>query len=94
MLPWWEIGAGTLLLLGWWTRAAALLAAALFSAFGVAVTVALIRGLDIDCGCFGTGAGARVGGQTLALDLLAMVLSGLALVHGEAIFSKKEVHTK
>jgi uncharacterized membrane protein YphA (DoxX/SURF4 family) len=75
VLPWWELGAGLLLLLGLWVRASALLSLALFGAFGAAVSMALARGLDIDCGCFGTGASGRVGFRTLVVDLMGLGLS-------------------
>lgn len=71
-LPWWEIAAGVLLAFGLWVRAAGLLSSALFSAFGIAVASALARGLDIECGCFGS---ARAGLATLAIDALGLAVS-------------------
>jgi uncharacterized membrane protein YphA (DoxX/SURF4 family) len=68
VLPWLEISAGLLLLLGLWTRAAGLCGLGLFSLFGLAVGAALLRGLDIDCGCFGTANAAKIGWTTLAID--------------------------
>ena len=40
-----------------WRRAAALAALVLFGMFEVAVSAAYLRGINIDCGCFGTGGG-------------------------------------
>lgn len=68
VLPWLEVTTGLLLVFGVWTRAAGLLAALLFAAFLGAIAAALWRGLDIECGCFGTGAAARVGLHALAFD--------------------------
>lgn len=70
-LPWWEISTGVLLLLGLWPRAASILAAGLFGAFFVATASALARGLDVACGCFGTGAVAPAA-FTLAMDALGL----------------------
>jgi putative oxidoreductase len=67
-LPWMEIVVGMLLLLGLKTRAAGIGALILFSVFAAAVLSALVRGLDIACGCFGTSDAAKLGLQTLALD--------------------------
>jgi len=60
-LPWIEIVAGVALLLGVRRRAGAWITAGLMIAFTVAVIQALLRGLDVDCGCFGTADASRVG---------------------------------
>ncbi len=77
-LPWIEIAGGLLLIFDLWVRPSALLGALLFGAFGLATAAALARGLDIECGCFGTGAATRAGLSTLAIDLLG--LAGAALL--------------
>jgi len=77
VIPWWEVVAGLLLVFGVWVRPAAMLAVAMFSLFGLAVSSALARGLDIDCGCFGTAAGGRVGVLTLFVDLICATAGAL-----------------
>jgi uncharacterized membrane protein YphA (DoxX/SURF4 family) len=52
VLPWVELAAGLMLLLGAWARAGALLVAAMMVVFLAALVVALARGLDMSCGCF------------------------------------------
>lgn len=52
-LPWMEALAGLLILIGVWLRPAAAIVAVLSTVFAVAKISALIRGLQIDCGCFG-----------------------------------------
>lgn len=54
VLPWLEITTGSLLVLGVWTRANALLAGSMLLVFIFAVSQALWRQLDISCGCFST----------------------------------------
>jgi uncharacterized membrane protein YphA (DoxX/SURF4 family) len=54
VLPWLEITAGSLLVLGVWTRANALLTSSMLLVFIFAVSQALWRHLDISCGCFST----------------------------------------
>jgi len=56
LLPWLEVIVGGSLLLGIGTAGGALIATALFSIFAGALTINLIRGLDIACGCFSTAA--------------------------------------
>jgi putative oxidoreductase len=71
MLPWIEIVAGLLLVVGLWVRAAALLCTGMMVMFVAAIVVALQRGLDISCGCFGGGdQAARLSQATLWRDLL------------------------
>ena len=60
-LPWIELVAGLALVLGLRARAGGLLASLMMVLFTVAVALAQIRGLDVECGCFGTADGTRVG---------------------------------
>ena len=54
-LPFLEIVLGVLLVLGLFTRAAAIASTLLMVAFIVGISQAWARGLTIDCGCFGGG---------------------------------------
>jgi uncharacterized membrane protein YphA (DoxX/SURF4 family) len=51
-LPWVELSAGAMLLVGWRVRPAALLVAGMMIVFLAALIIALARGLDMSCGCF------------------------------------------
>ncbi len=55
LVPWLEILIGSSLLLGWLTRISAMTATALSLGFALFTGSALVRGLNVDCGCF-TGA--------------------------------------
>lgn len=52
VLPWVELICGFLLLLGLFTGGSSLLVSLLLVLFLVALSSALIRGIDISCGCF------------------------------------------
>lgn len=52
ILPYIELVAGVLIIIGWRTRAAALLITGMMAIFVVAVSVALAKGIDTSCGCF------------------------------------------
>jgi putative oxidoreductase len=52
-LPWLEICVGIGLLTPWVSRGALAWVAALLIVFSVALLSAMLRGLNIDCGCFG-----------------------------------------
>ncbi len=55
-LPWFEILAGGLLLLGLFSRFATLLMSLLLASFIIAVSLVLMKGGHADCGCFLGGA--------------------------------------
>lgn len=56
VLPWIELVAGILLILGWRTRAASMLIFLMMLMFTVAILLALHKGLDMSCGCFASQA--------------------------------------
>ena len=76
-LPWIELVAGLAMVFGVRARAGGLLTSAMMIAFTVAVAIAMARGLDVECGCFGTSDGTRVGAQKLlentGLTVLALL---------------------
>ena len=78
ILPWLEIGVAILLILGVAIRPAALFSGALMLLFIAAITQAGLRGLSIDCGCFG-GGGTVEPGKTRYLEEIARD-SGLFLL--------------
>jgi uncharacterized membrane protein YphA (DoxX/SURF4 family) len=77
LLPWVELVVGLSLALGLQARSGAWLGFAMMIVFTIAVGSALARGLNIECGCFGTASSSRVGGMKIAENL---VLTGASLV--------------
>jgi uncharacterized membrane protein YphA (DoxX/SURF4 family) len=69
VLPWLEIALAVLLVAGLGTRAVAVVSALLLLVFMAGVTQAWVRGLSIDCGCFG-GGGQVEPGQTAYVEEL------------------------
>jgi uncharacterized membrane protein YphA (DoxX/SURF4 family) len=55
VLPFIEVGIGLLLIVGIWVRLSAIAGGALMVMFIVAIGQAWIRGISLDCGCFGKG---------------------------------------
>lgn len=74
-LPWLELGLGVLLIVGAGVRWAGLAVTALLVVFMIALTHAALGGLEINCGCFGTGSVKP--GRELMVDgiLLALAVS-------------------
>jgi uncharacterized membrane protein YphA (DoxX/SURF4 family) len=82
-LPWVEVVLGVCLIVGPWRREAAALSAALLLVFVVAVSSALLRGIDIqNCGCFSVSAEGRAAGLKLILGDLALLAGALILAFG------------
>jgi putative oxidoreductase len=80
-LPFVEILAGLLLIVGLWRREAALVTAAMLVVFILAVSVALVRGIDVEnCGCFSVTGSGRAAGLKLILQDLAMLAAALVLL--------------
>lgn len=53
VVPWAEVTAGVLLILGLWARGAALIVVLMMVAFAGGIASVMARGLDVKCGCFG-----------------------------------------
>ena len=78
-LPYVEFLAGILLLLNARVRPALLVVGSMTLVFMVALSSVLLRGLEIDCGCFDTGGGQDVSaGVALLRDIGLMLLVALA----------------
>ncbi len=78
VLPWLEVLAGACLVAGIWKRGAALVISGLLVFFIVLTVVTMIRGLDVDCGCF--GAIDRKAGLSVILEDLAMLYFSLCIL--------------
>lgn len=80
-LPIIEILIGGCLVLGLITRVAAVMSAVLLTAFIIGIASAWARGLSIECGCFGGGAGPAENASAaypweIARDVGLLLLSG------------------
>jgi uncharacterized membrane protein YphA (DoxX/SURF4 family) len=82
VLPWVELLAGAMLIVGLRVRAAALLVAGMMAMFMIALGWALARGLEMSCGCFASsGTADPISGMTMLRDAgwLALALYVLCL---------------
>jgi len=73
LIPWLELTTGLAMILGFARRGAALLIGLMLVMFMAAITSALIRDLDISCGCFSTEGGDAVGLSLLFRDVALLV---------------------
>jgi Methylamine utilisation protein MauE. len=79
-LPWQEVLIAASLVIGIYRRGAALLSSLLFLIFATALTINLVRGLDISCGCFGASSG-NISWFYLARDLSLFCMSVFVLIY-------------
>ena len=75
-LPWFELAVGLLLITGFWLRSAATATALLLAVFFGLMVRAYVKGMEINCGCFGPG--DIISWKTLLRDG-SMLAAGLAL---------------
>ncbi len=73
-LPWIEVTSGALLILGIWRRSSALISSALLGSFIILVLTAVLRGIDTDCGCFGSLSG-KADFKLIAMDAVFLFFS-------------------
>ena len=83
-LPPFEIACGLLLIGPWTRRVGSLAVAVILVVFMIALSSALLRGLTLDCGCFGVGAPSRPR-MCVELALDAALLSGALFVYLRSI---------
>jgi putative oxidoreductase len=74
ILPWIELVAGVLLLLGIRTKSAAAVIGFLLLIFSLAILVTMVRGIPIGCGCF-TSVDEPMGWRTLVRDLMWLAMT-------------------
>jgi uncharacterized membrane protein YphA (DoxX/SURF4 family) len=94
-LPFVELALGVLLLVGLATRLAAAVASGLLVVFIAGVSSAWIRGLSIDCGCFGGGGQLAAGqrptyGWEVTRDVALLLVALLLVVFARSRLSADE----
>lgn len=81
MLPVAEIVIGLALVTGVYARGAAITSSVMLVGFAVGMVQAIVRGIDLDCGCFGHFAEAQVSWWTVARNA-ALTLMALSVAMG------------
>lgn len=80
-VPWVECLAALFLWRRRWRLAAVSVLGGLMLVFQVALTMAFVRGLDIDCGCLGEGLEMGVTGALLRNFVILLLLLWMACLH-------------
>lgn len=79
VLPWVELSSALLLIFGISVRENSAIISALLIIFIAAIFISVLRGLDIECGCFGTADGSKVGILKI-LENFGLLLLGIILI--------------
>lgn len=90
-IPWIELVAGILLVFGITVKENSAILTGLLVVFIIAVAISLARGLDIDCGCFGTVDGSKVGIMKI-LENTGLLILGLILIKYDPRFLSLAKH--
>ncbi len=85
-LPWVEVLSGSLLVLGPLRRSSALLISAMLVGFIGLVGLAVLRGIDTSCGCFGS--------FSRKADLSLMLADGVLLYFALSVFIDRPLGTR
>ncbi|MBN2244679.1 MAG: DoxX family membrane protein [Candidatus Aminicenantes bacterium] len=74
ILPWIEVFCGLFVISGLFKRSGALVLSVMTGCFLLLITVTIFRGIDIDCGCFGS-LSSRVDYKLILEDLVLLFFS-------------------
>jgi hypothetical protein len=80
VLPWVELICGITLILGFWYRGSALLINLMLWVFVAALVSTILRGIDIDCGCFKAGQSATKSAWSAVVLDIALIACGFQLL--------------
>ena len=92
ILPWIEVVAGLFLLFGISVKENSFIVSVLLIVFILAIAISLGRGLNIECGCFGTSSGTKVGIIKLVENIVLLALS-ILLTKFSSVFLSFTTHT-
>jgi len=79
IIPWIELLCGVFLISGTFVRSSSFLLSALLSLFIIMLISAIMRGLIIDCGCFGASSDSKVGWLRVIEDI-GLLLLGVHII--------------
>ncbi|HEX9913045.1 MAG TPA: MauE/DoxX family redox-associated membrane protein, partial [candidate division Zixibacteria bacterium] len=94
-LPWIELFCGLFLILGIFVESASLLISLLSLTFAVAISLNLLRSIDIACGCFTTDPNAqKIGIANLLYDLGFLLMSSQIFLYNRGFLSLQKLFQK
>ncbi|HAW07859.1 MAG TPA: hypothetical protein DCW42_01620 [Bacteroidetes bacterium] len=89
IVPWIELFAGILLLLGVQTKSSSIVIAVMTVVFTIAVIIAIAKGLNIECGCYSNIASQQVGLLKVLENIGLLILTFIIILSDNKKFSLK-----
>ncbi len=86
-VSWTELVAGVMLILGIFTRKAAASIAILLVMFIVAITLVIVRGMTVDCGCFSAEGGASTSWILILRNIALLIGAYLVVRYNDGFLS-------
>jgi putative oxidoreductase len=87
IIPWIELISGLLLLLGISVKENSAIITFLLVVFTITIIISLFRGLNIDCGCFGTTYGEQIGILKISENILLIIFGFILIRWGSPFFT-------
>jgi uncharacterized membrane protein YphA (DoxX/SURF4 family) len=87
IIPWIELISGMLLLFGVSVKENAAIITFLLIVFTIGIVISLFRGLNIDCGCFGTLYGSRIGLLKVGENIIQIIFGSILVIFGSKFFA-------
>lgn len=86
-MSWSELITGLMLIFGVLTRKAAGAIFLLLGVFAVAIATTVVRGMVIDCGCFGSDGGASTSWLLIARNILLLAATAVVMIYSDGFLS-------
>ena len=87
-LPWLELISGLLLMLGFLAKENSIIIFTLLIIFNIAIIISMVRGLNIECGCFDNG--MKIGLFKLFENLLMILGCSILIFYKSDFFSLEQ----
>jgi len=85
-IPWLEVVIGLMLIFGIAVRENSFIISSLLTLFILLIVISMLRGLEIDCGCFGESNKNQIGIKKLVENILLLSMSIVTMLKKAVVF--------
>ncbi len=87
MLIWLELICGIFMFLGLWARATVIVITGMLTLFEIGLISVVVRGIEVNCGCFGQFSEMTVGWETIIRNMVHLIFCASLLYYGSWKYS-------
>ncbi len=87
MLIWLELFCGIFMILGLWARATVIVITGMLTLFQIGLISVVIRGIEVNCGCFGQFSEMTIGWGTIIRNMVQILFCASLLYYGSWKYS-------